>query len=187
MSPLAISAAVLTIVSATGKRGCPGGGQPASAELFTIVCALIRPPKNMISATTKISIPITPLGATWRRRAAGILRLRCSTLLVASTLASPLGPWPPSVLPMRWSVVGVMLAGRVRLEGALGLLLGRDVLPTTPAVLHDIGRDARVEDAHERDRGQQQVGDVLLLELQVHEVRRHQIRLDHGDTERGDQ
>src|SRR5690348_10525609 len=101
--------------------------------------ALIKPPKNMVSATTKISMPSTPLGATCRRRAAGIFRDRCRTLPAVASTSPSLSVLFAVFVPF------AMLERRVRLERALRFVLRRHVLPAPTAMVHHVRGDAGIE------------------------------------------
>ena len=72
-SLLALSA-VLTAVSSTGRRGCPGGGQPTAEEAFVIECALISPANSIASVKMKISMPSTAFGTSGAGRGSLITR-----------------------------------------------------------------------------------------------------------------
>src|SRR5215813_7614115 len=99
----------------------------------------------MVSATTKISIPITLFGATWRRLAAGILRARCRTFPVASIL-----PFGGSVFFVSAVLAPVLSLFRVDGELLLRPVFRGDVLPLPAAVVHNVRRHASVEQGHER-------------------------------------
>jgi len=64
-SPEAKSARLFKAVASHGRRGWSGGGQLTAVDL-TILKALMKPRKNIVSVTIKIIIPNTPLGMLGR-------------------------------------------------------------------------------------------------------------------------
>src|SRR5262245_57846838 len=77
----------------------------------------------------------------------------------------------------RISVFATDAAGRLHVR----------LLPLLALVPEHVGRDAAEEDDHECQHRAQDVDHELLLDIQMHEVTAHEVRLDDRDTEGRDQ
>ncbi|GBD27165.1 hypothetical protein HRbin30_02509 [bacterium HR30] len=68
---------MLTAVTSTGSRGCPGGGHAPIQRAFTTKKALTKPAKNITSLARNSAIPRTALGTP---------RLPCPLCVGATTV-----------------------------------------------------------------------------------------------------
>src|SRR5690606_22865300 len=117
-----------------------GGGHGVSAVVFTIVKALTKPAKNMVSAITNSVMPMTPLEAIGRRR--------------GGTGNATTSPVPPGIA----AEPGSVLIARRLVQSSLDLLRRSDVLPVSAVVLHDVRRHPGEEEHHERHGHGERIG-----------------------------
>ncbi len=88
------------------------------------------------------------------------------------------------VVSLGMFAVWVLALGR---ERTLDFSFGCDVFPVLTPVFHHVRGRPREEQQHQHQHRRQEVRDVPLLDVEVHEVRGHQVRLDDGDTKGGHQ
>src|SRR6266849_5002578 len=148
-----------------------------------MVNALMKPANSINSVTTKISMPTTAFGPTgWRR---GVTRLgngrtfslirRNSPACSSSAFEPPDSVFGVFSFMVTFAVLAMFTVLSVLFECTRDFGLSGHVLPVAAMMLHDVWCNTRVEQQHEHDGRREQIADVLFLDVQMHEVRAHQV------------